>query len=171
MIAGGWAMDNMKPKDFLWSELPLLTFGTPAQAMAERLIEAANLVAGGLRQALPVVLAEGSAREAQLEHFWTATEGDFTAALAELAQEDFEPEATARQFLSGIGRQALAQFQELALPGMSDGRIEQAGRIVAANRNLNALIHGRSTQGKKLWNELGLTPTDLKASRKQQADA
>ncbi|MFY0311594.1 type I-E CRISPR-associated protein Cse1/CasA [Leisingera sp. D0M16] len=171
MIAGGWAMDNMKPKDFLWAELPLLAFDTRAQSTAEQLIEGANLVAGGMRQALLVVLAEGSAREAQLDHFWAATEGDFAAALAELAEEDFDAETVAKQFLSAIGRQALVQFQELAVPGMADCRIEQAGRIVAAHRNLTALVHGRSTQGKKLWNTLSLTQPVSKTVEKQKADA
>lgn len=171
MIAAGWAMDNMKPKDFLWSELPMLDLGAEAEARAEDLVEAASIVASGLRAQLPVVLAEGSAREAQLDQFWQATEADFTQALAGLSAEDFDPAAISRDFLAAISRQARALFEEVAVPGMADGKIERAEKIVTAHRNLNTLLAGRSKLGRKLWDRLGLTPPDPKAKPKVEIDA
>ena len=171
MIVGGWAMDNMKPKDFLWAELPLMPIGPDAQSKAEDLIEAADNVGSGLRRAVSVLTAEGNARQAQLDEFWATTEGDFTQALAALAQDDFDGADIAGRFLRAIGMQALRQFDTLALPGLSDGRIERAARIVAERRMLVALIHGRSKQGRAMWDKLDLTPPDPKLRQKQGAEA
>lgn len=171
MIAAGWAMDNMKPKDFLWAELPLMAFDAAAQACAEVLIGAADAVAFGLRRALPVLIAEGTARDAQLDQFWAVTEPDFTAALARLATPGFDAASISRGFLAAIGRQALAQFDALALPGLGDGRIEHAGKVVAERRMLAALVHGRSKPGQKLWRDLGLEPPERPAPAHQEAEA
>ncbi|MFC4730217.1 type I-E CRISPR-associated protein Cse1/CasA [Salipiger abyssi] len=169
MIAAGWAMDNMKPRDFLWAELPLLSFDAEAQVLAEALIGAADTVASGLRRALSVLVSEGSARQMELDRFWAETEGDFTGALADLAQVDFDELAIAQRFLSAIGKQALAQFDALALPGLSDGKIEHAARAVSEWRFLAALVHGRSKAGRTLWETLYLTPPDPAADRQQEA--
>lgn len=171
MIAAGWAMDNMKPKDFLWTELPLLDLGTEAEARAEDLVQAASIVVSELRAQLSVVTAEGSAREAQLDQFWLATEADFTQALAGLSAEGFDAAAISKGFLAAISRQARSQFEEVAVPGMADGKIERAEKIVTAHRNLNALLAGRSKLGRKLWDRLGLTPPDPKAKPKLEIDA
>lgn len=116
-------------------------------------------------------MAEGSAREAQLDQFWQATEADFTQALAGLSAEDFDPAAISRDFLAAISRQARALFEEVAVPGMADGKIERAEKIVTAHRNLNTLLAGRSKLGRKLWDRLGLTPPDPKAKPKVEIDA
>lgn len=169
MIVAGWAMDNMKPRDFLWSELPLLRFDKTAQSRAEALIGAADSVAYGLRKALGLLAAEGSARDAEVERFWSATEGDFTSALTALSAENADWAAIASDFLRAIGRQALGQFEALALPGMADGRIERAGKIVTEHRMLRALVHGYGKSGQKLWAGLGLTPPDPKAAQTLEA--
>lgn len=171
MIAAGWAMDNMKPKDFLWSELPLIPLEPAAQTFAGQLIQAANLVASALRQHLAVMLAEGSARDAELDHFWMSTEGDFTQSLAGLAAEGSDASAIARQFVTSIGDQALRQFQAFALPGMADSRIEKTDRIVASHRQLQALVQGRSKSGQKLWAAAGLEPPEPQKPKPQEIGA
>jgi len=171
MIAAGWAMDNMKPKDFLWAELPLLSFDAQAQAKAKDLITAADSLASGLRKALSELVAEGSARQAQLDQFWIETEGDFTQALTDLAQAGFDGPKITKRFLTAIGQQALSQFDALALPGLSDGKIEHAAEIVSQRRILTALIQGRSNQGRKMWTDLGLTPPDPKPKTNQEVEA
>ncbi len=170
MIAAGWAMDNMKPKDFLWAELPLLPLDTDAQTRAAQLIEAASLVASGLRQHLQILLAEGSAREAELDQLWSATEGDFSAALSGLAIEGHDAAAISHRFVRAIGAQALRQFQAHALPGMVDNSIKKAGAIVAAHRHLQALVLGRSKAGQKLWTAAGLQPPVSRKSTKQEVE-
>lgn len=168
MIAAGWAMDNMKPKDFLWSELPLLPFDSAAQALAEDLVKAADSVALGLRRALKVLVAEGSARDAQYDQFWGATEYDFTTSLAALYGAKYDREEIARSFLNALGRQALRQFDALALPGLSEGRTERARKVVMERRTLAALVHGRSKQGQKLWGDLDLAPPERKAGEQEE---
>ncbi|WP_071676021.1 type I-E CRISPR-associated protein Cse1/CasA [Nioella nitratireducens] len=171
MIAAGWAMDNMKPKDFLWAELPLLSFDAAAQARAEALIVAADTVTSGLRRALTVIVEEGSAREAELDRFWSDTEADFTKALAELSQAVFDTAAISLGFLAAIGRQALRQFEALALPGLADRKMEKAGQIVAAHRGLRSLVQGHGAAGKKLWAGLDLTPPDPTPQLQKEVDA
>lgn len=171
MIAAGWAMDNMKPKDFLWAELPLLSFDITAQHQAEALIGAAGEVAFGLRRALPILIAEGASRDMQIEQFWTGTEADFTSALMQLTKPGFDAAKISGDFLSALGRQALAQFDALALPGLSEARIEHAGKIVAERRMLAALVHGRGKAGQKLWGTLGLEPPARSTAAKQEEQA
>lgn len=171
MIAAGWAMDNMKPKDFLWAELPLLPFDAVAQSQAETLIGAADAVAFGLRRALPILIAEGTARDAQMDQFWAETEADFTAALARMTKPGFDAASIAQAFLIALGRQALSQFDALALPGLGEGRIEHAGKVVSERRMLAGLVLGRSAPGQKLWRALGLEPPERPAPAQQEAKA
>jgi CRISPR system Cascade subunit CasA len=175
MIAAGWAMDNMKPKDFLWAELPLLTFDAAAQRQAESMIGAAETVASALRRALTALVAEGSARDAEYEQFWSATEGDFLDALAVLSAPDFDAADISQKFLGALGRQALAQFDALALPGLywkkfpniEDKKKKATGvlKIVEERTTLMALVYGRSKQGKSLWAGLDVVPPERTTQR------
>tara|TARA_Y100000815_G_scaffold271754_1_gene299052 strand:+ start:1440 stop:3014 length:1575 start_codon:yes stop_codon:yes gene_type:complete len=175
MIAAGWAMDNMKPKDFLWAELPLLTFDAAAQRQAESMIGAAETVASALRRALTALVAEGSARDAEYEQFWSATEGDFLDALAVLSAPDFDAADISQKFLGALGRQALAQFDALALPGLywkkfpniEDKKKKATGvlKIVEERTTLMALVYGRSKQGKSLWAGLDVVPPERATQR------
>lgn len=170
MIAAGWAMKpgQATARDFLWAELPLMPLDAEAQVFAQDLVQAADGVASGLRRALPVLVAEGSARDAQVEHLWATTEADFSAALAALSEEGRDQDAIALGFLKALGRQALEQFDALALPGLSEGRLERAREIVAARRILATLVHGRSKQGQKLWDGLGVAPSDRTAKTQEK---
>lgn len=132
---------------------------------------AADSLASALRRALSELVADGSARQAQLDQFWVETESDFTQALTDLAQAGFDGPKIAKRFMIAIGQQALSQFDALALPGLSDGKIERAAEIVSQRRILAALIYGRSNQGRKMWTVLGLTPPDLKPKTNQEVEA
>lgn len=156
LIAGGWAMDNMNPRDFLWSELPLLPLGEAASEQAAALILAASEVAKGLGRALSVLLLKGSVRDNEIERFWTATESDFLAALQAMTCPEFDEAALSHVFLDALGKQALAQFEACALPGLAERRTVEAAKIVAAHRTLRGLVRGRSKSGRKLWEGLGL---------------
>ncbi|WP_406737080.1 type I-E CRISPR-associated protein Cse1/CasA [Thioclava sp. GXIMD4215] len=166
MIVAGWAMSKATPIDFLWAELPLLAIDPEAQELAQDLIVSANDIRLELGKALGLILSEGSAREAQADQFWAATTDDFTAALAKLAGRDpkiaLDRAAIAGPFVVALGRQALAQFDALALPGLSEGRAERAAALIRQRGLLSALIHGRSKPGAKLWLKLGLTPPETK---------
>ena len=167
LIVGGWAMDNMKPKDFLWSELPLLPLVDDAAPRAADLVRAASAIASALRGALVPILSEGGAREGEVEAFWTETASDFLAALRGLTAVNMDWPALTASFLQAIGRKALLRFEQRALPGLADRRMKEAEAIVGAHRHLRGLVGGWSKPGRKLWEALDLTPPE----RRSQAEA
>lgn len=169
LIAGGWAMDNMKPKDFLWSELPLLPMAEETASQAAELVGAASSVASELRRALIPVLAEGSGREGEIEAFWAETEPDFVATLHGLTAVNFDWPALAGGFLRVIGHRALHRFERRALPGLAERRMKDAEAIVAAHRHLRGLVGGWSKPGRKLWETLDLDPPQRRKQVEEQA--
>lgn len=169
LILGGWAMDNMKPKDFLWSELPLLPMADDAAPRAAELIGAAGTVASGLLGALAPVLAEGSARDGEIEAFWAETEPDFVRALRGLTAVNFDWSGLAARFLQAIGGKAMRRFETRALPGLAERRMKDAEAIVAAHRHLRGLVGGWSKPGRKLWEGLDLSPPERPKQLEEQA--
>ena len=72
LIVAGWAMDNMKPQDFIWSEQPVFTLSEDTEFAATDMVEAAE--AAGY--ALKVCVAEGADKNralAALEGFYSTT--------------------------------------------------------------------------------------------------
>lgn len=118
ILAGGWAMSNMSPLDFVYSEQPLMAFDEEASDRAAGLVEAANLSAQALMRALTVALglekAEGTPVDPAREAFFMATEPAFRKALAALP-ETAAPEAE-KAWRDVLRRQALAQFDALPAP-------------------------------------------------------
>ena len=77
LIVAGWAMDNMKPRDFTWSTPPLVNLSEDAASFLRGLIQAADSFGLALRRALAPVLAEGEDREAVRERFFSETQSRF----------------------------------------------------------------------------------------------
>ena len=69
VIVAGWAMDNMKPRDFTLSVQPFLNLPPEQEDRIAGLILAAEAAAVALRAALEPVLAAGEMREAEREAF------------------------------------------------------------------------------------------------------
>ena len=88
VIVAGWAMDNMKPRDFTYSSQPLIDLPDDRLATLKGLIDAADKAAVAMREALAPVLAKGEAREAEREGFYLTTESAFVARLEELKKSD-----------------------------------------------------------------------------------
>lgn len=152
VIVAGWAMDNMKPRDFMWSVQPLLRLEPEAENRLENLIRAAEVVGSALRAALEPVLRAGEAREAEREAFFIATETAFHARVAALlAGED-----VATLWLEDLRAQALAQFEALALPQLSLRDTKKIEQIVQARKFLALAFKGYGKQGKELFNHLEL---------------
>jgi CRISPR system Cascade subunit CasA len=162
LIVAGWAMDNMKPRDFTFSRAPLLDLPDAVAERAEGLVEAAGQVAGALRGALAPVLAEGEAREATREAFFQETQGSFEARLAQLTAVNADAAAVATGWLADLRAAALALFDRHALPGLSERDIRDQQAVVAARRNLGATLAGYGKTGRALWEALGLAPPEQK---------
>lgn len=119
VLAGGWAMSNMSPLDFVLSEEPLFPFGPEAEetTQAAALAEAASLAAGALTKAAKVALgaSEGTPLDPLREAFYLATEPEFRAALRRIVAGQ-GGESLARDWLAVLRKQALGQFDALARP-------------------------------------------------------
>lgn len=155
VLVAGWAMDNMKPRDFLLSTPPFVRLQGPALGCLLGMIEAAELFGAALRAALKPLLAEGQARDAAREAFYAETQSEFEARLAEL-EAGTDREAVARHWIAGLRAVALRLFEAHALPGLSERDIEKQQQIVEAHRSLGAAFAGYTKLGAKAYDGLML---------------
>lgn len=161
VLVAGWAMDNMKPRDFTFSVQPVVNLEQEANAMLIGLVEAAEQAALALRAALEPLLAGGEARESEREEFYTATEAAFHARFAELKAGQAVA-GVAAGWLSDLRRQALAQFDTLALPGLDQRGTDVIARIVQARRILQNSFAGHGKHGGEMFGALALDRPDRK---------
>ncbi|MBC7155581.1 MAG: type I-E CRISPR-associated protein Cse1/CasA, partial [Rhodobacteraceae bacterium] len=155
ILVAGWAMDNMKPRDFTFSVQPVVDLEPEANLMLIGLVEAAEQAALALRNALEPVMAGGEVREGEREGFYTATEAAFRARFAALKAG--QPVArVAATWLDDLRRQALAQFDALALPGLDQRETDIVQRIVQARRNLQGSFAGYGKYGGEMYGAMGL---------------
>jgi CRISPR system Cascade subunit CasA len=152
VMVAGWAMDNMKPRDFTLSVEPFADLKPEAEDRLIGLILGAEAAGVALRGALEPVLAGGEAREAEREAFFLATERRFAAHLAAL-QAGVDPSAG---WLTDLRAQTLKQFDALAVPGIDQRETDQIQRIVEARRFLGLAFAGHGKQGRALYEALGL---------------
>lgn len=152
VIVAGWAMDNMKPRDFTLSVQPLPDLPFDAQDLLAFLILGAEAAGLALRSALEPVLAGGEAREAEREAFFTATETGFARHLAAI-RAGTDPRA---DWLADLRAQALRQFDALAVPGIDQRETDQINRIVTARKFLGLAFGGYGKQGKSIFEALDL---------------
>ncbi|WP_051416409.1 type I-E CRISPR-associated protein Cse1/CasA [Paracoccus sp. J55] len=157
VIVAGYAMDNMKPRDFTWSRQPLLSLESEAGLTLIAMIQSAESFGLALRGALKVVAGEGSALDALREEFFTATQGAFEAGLAALLAGTPRVETAAR-WLRAMERVALAIFDRQALPGLDQQRPEAIRQIIDAREGLRAAFAGWRNPGKDAYVKLGLGP-------------
>lgn len=158
VIVAGWAMDNMKPRDFTLSVEPFLDLEPGAEDRLVGLILGAEAAGVALRGALEPVLAGGEAREAEREAFFIATETRFAAHLAALRAEA-DPRAG---WLADLRAQALRQFDALAVPGIDQCETDRIKRIVDARKFLGLAFAGYGKQGKAIFDALELPVPDRK---------
>lgn len=152
VIVAGWAMDNMKPRDFTLSVEPFLDLAPETEDRLVGLILGADAAGAALRDALGPVLAKGEAREAEREAFFTATETRFAAHLGAL-RAGADPTA---DWLTDLRSQVMRQFDALAVPGIDQRETDQIGRIVEARKFLGLAFAGSGKQGRAIYDALGL---------------
>ncbi len=157
VIVAGWAMDNMKPRDFIQSLQPLVILNADATLLLAGLIEAAEQAGLALRMALEPLLGDSAARDAEREAFYTDTEAGFQARRADL-QAGRAGDAVAADWLAELRRVAMARFEARALPGLDQQETDQIARIVAAQRFLAGCFKGYGKYGAEMFGKLGLAP-------------
>ena len=182
VLVAGWAMSNMSPLDFIWSEQPLFPLSPEAEFTAAELVDAAELAARALVSALKDVLSVDKSDYTRLdrarEAFFQQTQGAFEAALSRLAF-DAEADPVKRGWLTTLRSEAERLFDAAALPGLAErdivardakgfSRRPTALRIIEAKRRLAGTL-----RGKKIHEALRLDPPEpaAKARAKGKASA
>jgi CRISPR system Cascade subunit CasA len=153
VIVAGWAMDNMKARDFIYSVQPYVDLPPDRHLTLIGLIEAADKAAVALRSNLTQVLAGGESREAEREGFYRDTETAFLQRLADLKSGVAPPEVCAT-WLTNLRAEALRRFDVLALPGLDQRDTSDIAQIVAARRNLTGTFAGYGKYGMQIYQAL-----------------
>ena len=138
VIVAGWAMDNMKPRDFTLSVAPNFKLSDEGSLWLENLINGANAAATALRGSLEHLLHDGEAREAQREVFFLETETRFLAHL-QAVKAGKNPSAA---WLADLRAQALGQFDALALPLIEQQESAKIKKLVDARSILELAFAG-----------------------------
>lgn len=152
LIVAGWAMDNMKPRDFILSIEPTLKMEPENEDRVCGLILAAEAAGIALRGAFEPILSNGETREAEREAFFLSTSARFASHLQKL-KVGGDPSA---EWLADLRAQALHQFDALAIPGIDRRETDQIARIVEARKFLSFAFAGYGKQGKALFDALEL---------------
>ena len=171
---GGWAMDSMKPRDFVWSRQPLFALDDAGEQAAVALIQAANAfsiaLAGAIQTLAGAASMDATAVEPVREAFYADTQTDFERMLARLSKT--EPlNALAKDWITILRYKALSLFDDRAIPGLADRRIEDAEAIVRARGQLLAAFSGWGPKtGQAAYKALGL-PLPKKRTKKTEVAA
>lgn len=163
VIVAGWAMDNMKPLDFIYSRAPLINLSDELADRIEGLVNAAEGLAISLRWAFTPMLAEGEAREVMREAFFVETQGAFEARLTQSSTDN--PDDAARGWLRDMENVALALFDAQAQPGLADRNVKEQAKVVLARANLAAAFKGYGKRGRAAYQALGLPVPEQKRSK------
>jgi CRISPR system Cascade subunit CasA len=162
VLVGGWSMDNMKPRDFLWSEEPLFDLSHQALDQLTGMIDASEAAGVALRTALAPVLAEGESREAEREGFFLDTEPHFLRHVQALVRGDDPREA----WLADLRDAGLERFDAVSSSGLDRRPTDEIKAIVNARSNLQGSFRGYGKFGKEMFKALGF---DLPARKKGKA--
>lgn len=155
VLVAGWAMDNMKPRDFTLSLQPFVDLSPEGLAMLQGMILATEQAALALRGSLEPVLAGGEAREAEREAFYRETETAFLSCFDAL-KSGAAPTDVAAQWLVHLQHHALGQFDALALDGLDQRETDQIARVVQARGYLVATFRGYGKVGGELFTRLAM---------------
>lgn len=161
LLVGGWAMSNMSPLDFIWSEAPVFPFDPDGEDLAERLVEAAGHVGSALAYAVREVRdkkdkkgkrSNTMASERARERFFIATQTPFEVLLprAVSGQRMQLPDA----WLEVMRNTALSVFDSEVMPGLADMADSRRQKAVAMRGYLIATFQGYSGLGRKIFRAL-----------------
>ena len=169
LVAAGYDMDNMKPRGFVESFMPLVTLdGDAAQAVAvvARILVAGadaaqRLLTGCVRQGLIADAFDKGVVQQAKDRFWADTERDFFRLLADAAatgDEENGPTRLARLWRDRLDLCARMIFNDCCPLDPEAPRGIEA--VIAARRRLGIGLNGYGKEGDALLKALGLTPPE-----------
>ncbi len=157
LIVAGWAMKNMNPLDFLWSEQPVFTLSKDDESRAEASVEASEQAGFAVAVCVEDGVGDGDVKsgagQRAREAFFAETQGPFEEMLASMsAGEPFVP----GEWVKTLRRAALPIFDREVLPGLADLADTRRDDAIRARSKLKAAFEGRPPFGKKIFDPLGL---------------
>ena len=157
LIVAGWAMKNMNPLDFLWSEQPVFPLSEDDESHAEASVEAAEQAGFAVAACVGDGVGDGSltsgAGQRAREAFFAETQGPFEEMLASMsAGRPFE----AGEWIKELRAAALPIFDREVMPGLADLGDTRRAEAIRARSKLKAAFEGRPPFGKKIFDPLGL---------------
>jgi CRISPR system Cascade subunit CasA len=176
ILAAGYDIyNNMKVRDFVEAELPVIDVADPEQVQLYEeslagLIKGADEVAMALRYAVSRALfSEGTKPDTSASlfnnlraQFWQETEGAFYREAARAAGGTVK-EDVSTAFLQSLRQTALRLFDEAAPITSSD----RPDRVAHAAKWLGLALSGYGKAGSALFSALGLEAREVKPKRKQ----
>ena len=166
LVVAGWAMDNMKPLDFAWSEQPVFRFlSREDEYRAADAVEAAEQVGFMLARQVSIGVGEGNIRSGAglraRETLFDDTQTTFEDTLGRMSAGSlFVPEL----WLKELRRAAIAIFDAEVTPGLADLSEARRTDAISARRQLLTALAGRGAAGKKIFDALGLQPPAARRS-------
>lgn len=144
LLVAGWAMSNMSPLDFLWSEQPVFPLAPDTERFAGNMVEAAEQAGFLLASCTAAARSESDLRagagERVRQGFFFDTQAAFEARLA--AMGDGVPEGAAEGWLADMRRAALPLFDAEVLEGLPDLPPQRQQHAAAARSRLIAAFAG-----------------------------
>ena len=171
LIVAGWAMNNMKPLDFAWSEQPIFRLsGEDDEDDAARAVEAAEQAGFVLARQVSNGVGESDVKSGAglraREKLFADTQGEFEAMLGRMSVgSPFAPEC----WLEQLRRAALVIFDAEVTPGLADLGEARRTAAIGARRWLLAALNGRSPAGKKIFYALGIQPPSARRNEGERA--
>ena len=157
LIVAGWAMENMKPLDFLWSEQPVFPLSEEDEDHAAAAVEAAEqagyAVATCVGEGVGDDNVKSGAGQRAREEFFAGTQGAFEEILESMsAGKPF----VAGEWIGALRAAALPIFDKEVMPGLADLGETRRTEAIRARTKLIAAFKGRPPFGKKIFDPLGL---------------
>ena len=157
LVVAGWAMDKMKPRDFLWSEQPVFPLAEEEEDRAAAAVEAAeqagDAVAACVRNGVGEGAVTSGAGQRAREAFFTATQSEFEEMLE--AMSAGKPFA-ARAWVAVLREAALPIFDGEVTRELADFGETRRREAIEARSKLIAAFAGRPPFGKKIFDPLKL---------------
>ncbi len=169
LIVAGWAMDNMKPLDFLWSEQPIFSLSDEAEAAAYAMVEAAELasfaIAASVKDGVGEEdLSKGTAASAR-QTFFTLTEPLFLHRIEEMSTGALPDHAG---WLADMRDVALPLFDARVLTGLDTLQATRREKAVAARKTLLWAFGGYGSLARKIYAALSLKLPPQPARKKKE---
>ena len=153
LIVAGWAMDNMKPLDFLWSEQPIFPLSPEAESATIAMIEAAEQAGSALAKDIRDVTGESGVPDAARLAFFDRTQRAFIDRISAVSKGHApDPEG----WLVVLRKVALGLFDIHVLPGLPDLQETRRQKAVAARKSLVGAFSGYGRSAKKIYGALEL---------------